>query len=152
MASSTLHNIGVMLYLDCIFTILVSCIYGYFPGLVVGMGTNLLNCIFDGDSIYYAFISGFIAIAAGLMMRTGMFRKWWGYVVAILVFSFFGGGIDSVLTYFLYGQSVDVLTPSLTAYLYNNLGFTPFWAIRFFPASGNSISNFIAANATDFAI
>ena len=126
--STNLHSIGIMLYLDCVFTIIVSCMLGYFPGIVVGMGTNLLNCVFDGDSIYYAFISGSIAIVAGLMMRTGMFRKWWGYVVAVLVFSFLGGGIGSVLTYFLYGQSVDVVTPSLTASLYNNLGFTPFWA------------------------
>ena len=131
LASSTLHGIGVMLYLDCIFTILVSCIYGYFPGLIVGMGTNLLNCIFDGDSIYYAFISGFIAIAAGLMMRTGMFRKWWGYILAVLVFSFLGGGVGSVVTYFLYGQNVDVITPSLCADLYNNFGMTPFWASYF---------------------
>lgn len=126
--SANFHSIGVMLYLDCVFTILVSCIFGYFPGLIVGMGTNLLNCIFDGDSIYYAFISGAIAIFAGLLMRTGMFRKWWGYIIAVLIFSFFGGGVGSVLTYFLYGQSVDVVTPSLTADLYNNFGFTPFWA------------------------
>jgi hypothetical protein len=92
------------------------------------MGTNLLNCVFDGDSIYYAFISGLIAMLAGLLMRTGMFRKWWGYILAVLLFSFFGGGVGSVLTYFLYGQSVDVVTPSLTADLYNNFGFTPFWA------------------------
>ena len=128
LVSSSLHGIGIMLYLDCIFTILVSCIFGYFPGIVVGMGTNLLNCIFDGDSIYYAFISGFIAIIAGLLMRTGMLRKWWGYLVAILAFSFLGGGVGAFLTYFLYGQSVDVITPSLTADLYNNLGFSPFWA------------------------
>ena len=126
--SANFHSIGVMLYLDCVFTILVSCIFGYFPGLVVGMGTNLLNCVFDGDSIYYAFISGLIAMLAGLLMRTGMFRKWWGYILAVLLFSFFGGGVGSVLTYFLYGQSVDVVTPSLTADLYNNFGFTPFWA------------------------
>ena len=126
--SSNLHGIGVMLYLDCIFTILVSCLYGYFPGLVVGMGTNLLNCIFDGDSIYYAFISGFIAIFAGLLMRTGSLRKWWGYLLGIAIFSFLGGGVGSIVTYFLYGQSVDVVTPSLTADLYNNLGFNAFWA------------------------
>jgi len=129
--SMNLHSIGIMLYLDCVFTILVSCIFGYFPGLVVGMGTNLLNCIFDGDSIYYAFVSGFIAIFAGLLMRTGMFRKWWGYILAIFIFSFLGGGIGSVLTYFLYGQSVDVVTPSLTADLYNNFGFDAFWANLF---------------------
>ena len=128
LASSTLHSIGVMLYLDTILTILVSCTLGYFPGLVVGMGTNLLNCVFDGDSIYYAFISGFIALLAGLMMKTGCFRKWWGYILAILVFSFIGGGFGAVLTYFLYGQEVDVVTPSLTADLYNNFGMTPFWA------------------------
>ena len=125
--SASLHSIGIMLYLDCIFTIIISCILGYFPGLVVGMGTNLLNCVFDADSIYYAFISGGIAIVAGLLMRTGFFRKWWGYILAVFVFSFLGGGVGSVLTYFLYGQNVDVLTPSLTADLYN-LGCTPFWA------------------------
>ena len=86
--STNLHSIGIMLYLDCVFTILVSCLFGYFPGLIVGMGTNLLNCIFDADSIYYAFISGFIAIFAALLMRSGALRKWWGYLLGIAIFSF----------------------------------------------------------------
>ena len=92
------------LYLDCLGTVLVAALGGYIPGILVGYLINLINGISDGASAYYGVLSVLIAVATVIMADRDWFRKPAGCIGAILIYAFIGGGLGSVLTWFLYGM------------------------------------------------
>ncbi len=118
---------GLPIFLNTIFTVITSCLLGGIPGLIVGLVSNLLNVLIDYTSIYFAFISGIIAILAAVMMKRGMFRKWWGYILAIILFALIGGGLGYVVTYNMYPEDVSVETINLVKTL-NGAGLSAFWS------------------------
>ena len=92
------------LYLDGLGTVLVASLGGYIPGIVVGYLINLVNGISDGASAYYGVLSVMIAVVTVIISEKGWFRKPAGCVGAIVIYAFIGGGLGSVLTWFLYGM------------------------------------------------
>ena len=94
------------IFLDCFGTILASIIGGYIPGIAVGYITNLINSVSDSSTIYYSVISVLIAITAAFLARRGWFKKLPLTLVAIVIMALIGGGLGSVLTYFLYGAGI----------------------------------------------
>lgn len=116
------------LFLDSIGTILVSALCGSIPGMLVGLSTNLLNTIADPVSLYYGVISVCIAFVAARFARKGAFRHIWGYVLAFLIFAFFGGFCGSILTYFLYGAGIGTGVSAPWAYVFLSNGMSEFSA------------------------
>ena len=93
------------LYLDVIGTALAAVLGGLIPGILVGFLTNLVKSFISFENWYYGCLSVLIAISASLFAGKGYFRKPKKWPVIILVFTLIGGGLGSVLTWFLYGFS-----------------------------------------------
>ena len=91
------------LYLDCIGIVLASAFGGYLPGIIVGYVTNFATSVADPMSFYYCLTSVLIAVAAASFARRGWFNKIPTILLAIVVFALIGGGIGSVITWFLFG-------------------------------------------------
>ena len=47
--------LGVPLYLDCIGTLLAAALGGFFPGIIVGYVTNLINASGSPETAFYSF-------------------------------------------------------------------------------------------------
>ena len=92
------------LYLDGLGTVLVAALGGYVPGIVVGYLINIINGISDPASAYYGVLSVMIAVATVVIADKGWFRKPAGCAGAVVIYAFIGGGLGSVLTWFLYGM------------------------------------------------
>ena len=94
------------LYLDCVGTVIAAVLGGYLPGILTGYLTNLVSGL-SGDPInaYYATINALIALCAAYFEQQGCFRKWWKALLCVPVFAVIGGGLGSVVTWFLYGMS-----------------------------------------------
>lgn len=93
------------LFLDCIGTILSAVLGGYLPGIIVGFITNLINGIFDYTTAYYGSISVLMAIAAAYFSEKKAYRMP-AMIRPILMFTLIGGGLGSVLTWFLFGGGI----------------------------------------------
>lgn len=93
-------------FLDSLGTILAAILGGYVPGIAVGYLTNLINSVSDSATIYYGVINVLIAVAAAFFAKRGWFKQLPLVLLSILVFALIGGGIGSVLTYFLYGEGI----------------------------------------------
>jgi len=93
---------GLPLYFDTLGVILAGVFGGFIPGIVVGYATNLLTSLSDPTSVYWCLASILIAISAAFLSRRGWFEKPLTILASILVFAFIGGGIGSIITWFLY--------------------------------------------------
>ena len=95
------------LYLDNIGSALAAALGGYIPGIIVGFLTNLINGIWDYSSIYYGSLTILIAMASAWFAgkKYYSFRKPWRLLAIVAVFALIGGGLGSMLTWFLYGFS-----------------------------------------------
>ena len=94
------------LFLDSAGTIAVSALVGYFPGIVVGFLTNLLNGLADYTTIYYCSINVLLALGSSFLARKGCFSRVLKLPLSIGLLSFIGGGLGSVLTWYLYGGGI----------------------------------------------
>ena len=96
--------LGLPLYLDNIGTVLAALLGGYIPCVTVGFLTNIINGLFNGDSIYYCIITVLIAgvaVAYAHRMRHLRIRY---ILTAILIFALLGGGLGGLLTWLIYGR------------------------------------------------
>ena len=117
------------IFLDCLGTILASMIGGYIPGIAVGYITNLINSLTDSATIYYGVISVLIAITAAFLARKGWFKKLPLTLLSILIFALIGGGLGSILTYFLYGAGIGEGISAPLAHQLNGVGgLDVFWS------------------------
>ncbi len=70
---SSLFNLPFSL--DCIGTITVAVLGGYFPGIFVGLFTNLLKGLSNSSSVYYAFLNIMFAVSAAFFSKNGRFKN-----------------------------------------------------------------------------
>lgn len=97
----------IPLFLDNVGTLLAACLGGYLPGVLVGYLTNIINSTTtDLTNAYYAGMSVLIAVSATFLYRRGYFNSFWKALISIPVFAVIGGGLGSLLTYFIYGFGV----------------------------------------------
>ncbi len=109
------------LYLDCLGTVLVAALGGYIPGIVVGYLINLIKGISDGASAYYGMLSVMIAVVTVIIADRGWFRRVTGCIWAAVIYALIGGGLGSVLTWFLYGMGFgDGISAPLAHRLYES--------------------------------
>ncbi|MBP5435713.1 HD domain-containing protein [bacterium] len=128
----------IPLYLDSLGTILAAMLGGANPAIMVGFFSNAINGISSIDTLYYGIISILIAVFAAYFQRKKYFRSIPGIFLAIITFSIIGGGLGSVLTWFLYGFGFG---EGISAPLVNRI-----WA------SGFSESKFLVQLLSDFLL
>lgn len=105
------------LYLDTIGTIASSIMGGSLPGVIVGLFTNVLKSFSDSSSLYYGIINVLIALAASALSRKGFFKTPLKVAFSIIVLTLIGGGIGTLIPWYMEGISFD--SESLSALLYN---------------------------------
>ncbi len=99
-------HFSLPVYLDSIGTILAAALGGVIPGIITGFATNLINGIFDYTTTYYSSISVILALAAAALAERGCFRRFPQILMTILIFALIGGGMGSILTWFLNGADI----------------------------------------------
>ena len=116
-------------YFDCVGTIIAAMMGGNLPAVIVGFFSNVINGFSDITTLYYGIISVLIGVAAALFQRNGFFKTPAKTAVTIIVFSLLGGGLGSVLTYFLFGYDFgEGISAPFALAIYNNLGFSKFFS------------------------
>ena len=95
--------LNIPLFLDSIGTILIASLGGYIPGIAVGFLTNAINGLSDTTSAYYGVLNVLIAIAAAFFSQKGYYKKFPHILLPVGIFALIGGGIGSLLTWFLFG-------------------------------------------------
>jgi HD-GYP domain-containing protein (c-di-GMP phosphodiesterase class II) len=103
-------HMGLPLYVDNIGTILGAVYGGYLPGIFIGYVTNIINSTDNLENMYYAGISVLIALSATFFAHKGFYKKLWKALLTVPVLAFMGGGIGSVLTWFIYGAGNSFLS------------------------------------------
>ena len=100
-------KLGLPLYLDTVGTIGVAIMGGYLPGVFVGFVTNMLRSIAEPSARYYAFLNVVIALSASMIAQQKKLRKWQKILLAIFVFTLIGGGMGTLIPWYLEGVSFD---------------------------------------------
>ena len=127
--SKTALALNLPLFLDSIGTIFAAMLGGNLPAVIVGFCVNAINGISDITTLYYGIISILIGVAAALFQRNGFFKTPGKIFVTIITFSFLGGGLGSVLTYFLFGYDFgEGISAPFALAVYEHLGFSKFFA------------------------
>lgn len=102
--NSAANALELPFYLDTAGTIIVAATGGYFPGILVGFITNSIKGISDIQSYYYGVVNMLIAVSTSYMTNRGWLKKAAGKIGAAFLFSLIGGGIGSVISWFIPGQ------------------------------------------------
>lgn len=108
------YRLELPLYLDTAGTIWVTFAAGTLPGIVTGVGTNLLCSTFNGSAFYYSFISALIAILSAWYFRR---RKKGGAVQTlgfVLLLGLVSGVFGTVFQYVLVGKPQFALVSELS--------------------------------------
>lgn len=117
-------------YFDCIGTIAAAITGGFMPSVLVGFFTNILSGITDYTNLYYGVLNVLIALVAASFSQQQYFKKFtWKLIIPVISFVLIGGGIGSVITWGLYGNTMgDELASSLAGKIYTNVVQDAFWA------------------------
>lgn len=117
------------LYFDCVGTLLAAMIGGNLPAVIVGFFSNAINGFSDITTLYYGIISILIGVAAAIFQKNGFFKTPGRIVLTIFVFAFLGGGLGSIITYFLFGYDFgEGVSAPLAVLMHSQLGFSKFFA------------------------
>ena len=116
LANTLVTVLKLPLYLDTLGTVIVAATGGYLPGVIVGLVTNLIKSISDSSAIYYGALNVIIALFATYLAHHGYFKKKTGLCLAIILFTLIGGGVGSLIPWFIEGLAFD--SESLSGVLY----------------------------------
>ncbi len=102
-------SFGLPLYLDNVGSILASVLGGYIPGIFAGFLSNILNCLTDPSSIYYGVLTVLMSgVAAYFEMKHWLtLKKPHMVILFILILTFIGGGLGTLLPWMLDGLYFD---------------------------------------------
>lgn len=95
------------LSMDSIGTIVVGALCGPWAGAIVGLLSNLVNCITDPTSIFFAPLNIIFGIVAGLIAKKGSFDSLAKSLLFSPLFSFVGGLGGAITTYLAFGLDFD---------------------------------------------
>ena len=117
----------IPVYMDNVGTLLAAMIGGTLPAVIVGFFSNVINGFSNWETLYYGIISILIGVAAALFQQYGFFKRISKICIAIIVFALMGGGLGSILTYFLYGYDFgEGISAPFSLAIYNHLGLSKF--------------------------
>ena len=91
------------LYLDCVGTIIVGALCGIWPGVIVGLVSNILNALADPTILFYAPLNMAFGVVAAVLSKKGWFKSIGLTLVSSIFFALIGGGIGSIITWVMYG-------------------------------------------------
>ena len=114
--------LGLPIYLDSIGTVLCAVWSGYLPGIAVGFVTNFIKSFTDDTAIYYGTLNVLIAVVAAFLAKRDYFKKIYRLPVAALGLAVIGGGLGSLLTWFLYGFAQEGVSTGLAVYFHYVVG------------------------------
>ena len=128
-------------YFDCIGTIAAAVTGGFLPGVLVGFFTNIIsygiNFYILGDkedvTLFYCVVSVLIALVAAAFAQKKYFRMISAkMIIPILCFILLGGGLGSVISWGLFGDTLgEELASSLAGRIYTSVIHNAFWAQLF---------------------
>ena len=121
------NSLGLPLFLDTIGTIAASALGGIFPGILVGMLTNVICMIFDPNAIYFGSINALTAVFAGLFVYKYSFRRVRKTVIFVVCLGFFVGVTTAVIHWFLLGGSQRAVIADISDYFKGITGMPAFW-------------------------
>ena len=121
---------GLPFYFDCIGTIVAAMIGGFLPAVIVGFFTNLISSFSDNVNMYYGVVNVLIAICAAAFAQKGTLRKLsWKFIIPVLYFTVIGGGLGSLISWGLFGNTLgEEVASSLANRIYNNVVSDAFFA------------------------
>lgn len=91
------------IYLDSIGTIIVGALCGAWPGVIVGLISNILTAITSPNNLFYAPLNMAFGVAAAYLSKKGVFKKFIPTLLSSLLFAFIGGVIGALITWTLWG-------------------------------------------------
>ena len=125
-------------YFDCIGTIAAAVTGGFLPGVLVGFFTNIIsygiNVYVFGDkedvTLFYCVVSVLIALVAAAFSQKKYFKMITAkMLIPITLFVLLGGGLGSVISWGLFGDTLgEELASSLAGRIYMNVVHNAFWA------------------------
>ena len=95
------------LYLDTVGTVSVAMLGGYLPGVIVGFATNTIKNITDPTAVYYRVINVMIGFSAAFFAERKIHKKIPGVAAMVGTFTLLGGGVGSVIPWFVEGLAPD---------------------------------------------
>lgn len=95
------------LSMDSIGTIVVGTLCGPWAGAIVGFLSNLVNCVTDPTSIFFAPLNIAFGVIAGFMGKKGAFDSFVKALVTSPLYSVIGGLGGAVTTYLAFGLDFD---------------------------------------------
>ena len=117
------------IFFDCLGTILAAMMGGNLPAVIVGFFSNVINGMSDSVTLYYGVISILIASGAYIFFQKKFFLSIPKMIVVIITFALIGGGIGSIITYFLFGYSIgEGISAPFALGLRDTCGLPEFWA------------------------
>lgn len=126
------------LYLDSVGTVIVAFVGGALPGIAVGLITNFIKSIHDYNSVFYGTLNVMIAVCAAAFSNHGIKKFYIVFLVPLL--ALIGGGLGSILTWYIFGFGNEGITANLAREVHDS------WHI-----SNRYIAQFIADYIIDFA-
>ncbi|MBQ2659283.1 MAG: ECF transporter S component [Erysipelotrichaceae bacterium] len=91
------------IYLDSIGTIIVGALCGAWPGVIVGLISNILTAITSPNNLFYAPLNMAFGVFAAYLSKKGVFKKFIPTLLSSLGFAFIGGVIGALITWSLWG-------------------------------------------------
>lgn len=91
------------IYLDSIGTIVVGALCGPWPGIVVGLVSNILTAITSPTNLFYAPLNMAFGVVAAILSKKGWFKSFWKTCLSSLIFAFIGGVIGACITWTVWG-------------------------------------------------
>ena len=110
---------GWPFYLDAVGTVLAAAVGGALPGIIVGLFTNVFKSLSDWNSIYYGTLNVMMAVATTLFTRDGLKKK--HIIPLICVLAAIGGGLGSIMTWFLFGFAGEGVTADLAIWFHSHV-------------------------------
>lgn len=109
LCSTAAAKLNLPLYMDTVGTVFAAVMGGPLPAVIVGFFTNIFKSIQDSSALYYGVLNVLIALAAAYFARRGDFdfkhpKKLIG---AACIFTLIGGGIGTLIPWFLEGVALD---------------------------------------------
>ena len=105
--SSLVSLTGFPLYLDTVGTVSAAIMGGYLPGVIVGFLTNVFKSFSDPASLYYGILNVLIALCAAFFAQYRKMRRLPRIVLCTFLFALIGGGMGTLLPWFLEGVTFD---------------------------------------------
>ncbi|MCQ2408296.1 MAG: HD domain-containing protein [Oscillospiraceae bacterium] len=126
MLSALCSKLGLPIWLDTVGTVVTAAMGGSLPGVIVGFATNMFKSISDPSALYYGFLNVLIALASAWIAKKRFRSRIVVFSAAVGCFSLIGGGIGTLIPWFLDGVSLE--TEPLTKYLFSTGFFSPYMA------------------------